>query len=84
MNFRWVFFSGVFSLSTIVWQMSADVDIYVVVMQSNSDAVGIRGNSRVMICPSSSAHWQQASKLQACGALNRFGKIEINAPMNII
>ena len=31
-----------------------------------------------MICELSSAHWQP------CGALNRFGKIGINAPINTI
>ena len=41
-------------------------------------------NSRVMICTLSSAHWQQASKIQPCGALNYFGKIEINAPNSIM
>ena len=39
---------------------------------------------RVMICTSSSARWQQASKRQPCGALNIFGKVEINAPINIV
>ena len=29
-------------------------------------------------------HWQQASKLQPCGALNRFGKIEIHGLINIV
>ena len=41
-------------------------------------------NSRVMICTLSSAHWQQASKHLACGALNWFGMIEINAPITIV
>ena len=44
----------------------------------------VTGNSRVMICTLSSAHWQQASKHSACSALSRFGKIEINAPINRI
>ena len=30
------------------------------------------------------AHWQQASNFQPCGALSRFGKIEINAPITIV
>ena len=38
-----------------------------------------------MICTLSSAHWQQASKLSSpCGALSRFEKIEITAPINAI
>ena len=44
----------------------------------------VNGTSRVIIC-TSSADWQQASKLSA---LRRFelicGKIETNAPVNII
>ena len=41
-------------------------------------------NGGVMICTLSSADWQQAWKLQPCGTLNCFGKIEINAPINIV
>ena len=41
-------------------------------------------NGGVMICMLSSADWQQAWKLQPCGALNWFGMIEINAPINIV
>ena len=38
-----------------------------------------------MICALSSAHWQQASTLSSpCGALSRFEKIEIHAPINTI
>ena len=45
----------------------------------------VNRNSRVMTCTLSSAHWQQASKsFQPCGALSRFGKIEINALINTI
>ena len=45
----------------------------------------VNGNSKVMMCTLSSAHWQQASKLSSpCGALSRFEKIEINAPINTI
>ena len=45
----------------------------------------VNGNCRVTICTLSSAHWQQASKrVQPCGALSWFGKIEINAPINTI
>ena len=47
----------------------------------------VNGNSTIskaMICTLSSAHWQQASKYQPCGASSRLGKIEINAPINII
>ena len=37
-----------------------------------------------MLCTFSSARWQQASNLRPCGALKRFGKFEINTPINII
>ena len=45
----------------------------------------VNGNSKIMICTLSSAHWQQASKLSSpCGALSRFETTEINAPINTI
>ena len=37
-----------------------------------------------MICTLSSAHSQQASKLQPCSSFSLFGKIEINAPINVV
>ena len=36
------------------------------------------------MCTWSSAHWQEASKLQPCGALSWFEKIKINGPINIV
>ena len=38
----------------------------------------VNGNNKAMICTLSSAHWQP------CGALNRFGKIGVNTPINTI
>ena len=46
----------------------------------------VNGNSTgtVMMSTLSSSHWQQGPKLPPCGALNCFGKFEINAPINIV
>ena len=40
----------------------------------------------VVICTLRDAHWQHLKlhSVQPCSALNWFGKIEINAPINII
>ena len=41
-------------------------------------------NSSLVICMLSSAHWQLASKLSALEHFELIGKIEINAPVNLI